>query len=382
MAERKGPLTGMRIVEMTGIGPVPYAAMLLADMGADIIRIDRPGGYPSVGPGLDFAAMQAASVFYRSRPMVELNLKSDTGRAVMMDLIGEADALIEGYRPGAMEALGIGPDEALARNPRLVFVRVTGWGQEGPLARTAGHDLNYIALSGALSLLGRDGAPPIGLPPLLGDMASGALFGVIGLLSAVLQARATGQGQVVDANIVDGSASLYTLITALSAMGAHNGGAGNNVLDGGRYYYRTYVCADGGHVAVGAIEGAFRRVLLDRLGLLDDPRFARDTPEDDAACTEILHDLFASESRSHWTTLFAGSDGCVTPVLSPSEAEADSHNTTRATFTRIDNVVQSSPAPRFSVTPGAVSMTPRAASNSAPEVLRRWGVSDATLANL
>ncbi len=373
MADRTGPLTGVRIVEMTGIGPVPYAAMLLADMGADIIRIDRPGGYPAPDATLDFAAMEAASVFFRSRPMVRIDLKSDTGRAEVLELIDRADGVIEGYRPGTMERLGLGPDICLARNPKLAFVRVTGWGQDGPLSRQAGHDLNYIARSGALSLFGRDGQSATAIPPLVGDMASGSLFAVAGLLAAVLQSRAGGSGQVVDANIVDGSASLYTLLSALTAMGAHNAPAGQNVLDGGRHYYRTYACADGA-VAVGAIEPAFRKVLLERLGLLEDACFQSGTAEDDAYCTATLARLFAAQPRSHWDALFADSDGCVTPVLSPSEAAGDPHVAARGTFLEIDGVTQAAPTPRFSGTPGQVSLSARKASRSEKNALVRWGI--------
>lgn len=373
MAPTSGPLAGIRIVEMTGIGPVPYAAMLLADMGADIIRIDRPGGYPAIDPTLDFASMEAASVFYRSRPLVQIDLKSDNGRQVMHDLIGKADALIEGYRPGAMEKLGLGPEPCLALNPKLAFVRVTGWGQDGPLAQRAGHDLNYIAKSGALSLFGRGGQQPVGIPPLVGDMASGSMFAVMGLLAAVLHARATGQGQVVDANIVDGSASLYTLLSALSAMGMHNAPAGANALDGGRHYYRTYTCADGRAVAVGAIEPAFRKVLLDRLGLLENPLFTSGLTEDDDACTLELKKIFATESSNHWDQLFRDTDGCVTAVLTPQEAADDPHNAARQTFVQVDGVLQAAPAPRFSATPGKISKTPRDASRPDAEALRAWG---------
>ncbi|MCR8825741.1 CaiB/BaiF CoA transferase family protein [Pseudosulfitobacter koreensis] len=372
MSDPTGPLTGVRIVEMTGIGPVPYAAMLLADMGADIIRIDRPGGYPALDPDLDFSAMDAASVFYRSRPVVQVDLKSDAGRAAVRGLIDKADAVIEGYRPGAMEALGLGPQDCLTRNPKLAFVRVTGWGQDGPMARQAGHDLNYIAKSGALSLFGRDGKPPVGLPPLVGDMASGALMAVIGLLSAVLCARAGGRGQVVDANIVDGSASLYTLLTALSAMGAHNAGAGGNVLDGGRYYYRTYACAEGGAVAVGAIEPAFRRILLERLNLADDPLFQNDDPKDEAARVARFSQIFASQPKEHWDQLFDGTDGCVTAILTPDEARRDPGLAARETFVQIDEVWQSNVTPRFSETPGSIQRTAREASRDDPGALSRW----------
>ena len=308
MGHAIGPLAGVRIIEMTGIGPVPHAAMLLADMGATVIRIDRPGGYPALGEGLDFASMSSAAIFYRGRPMVEVDLKTARGRDLVLRLIARADALIEGFRPGAMERLGLGPDPAHATNSALVYARVTGWGQDGPMAGMAGHDLNYLALSGALSLFGRDGLPPVGLPPLLGDMASGALMAVIGLLAGVMQARATGRGQVVDASIVHGSASLSTLIMSLAAMDLH-GPAGTNPLDGGRHYYRTYICADGKCIAVGAIEPAFRRILLDRLGLADDPRMR----DDDNYATRKLTDLFATQPRDHWAALFDGTDGCVTP---------------------------------------------------------------------
>ncbi|WP_372675157.1 CaiB/BaiF CoA transferase family protein [Aquicoccus sp.] len=373
MTDRRGPLTGLNIIEMTGIGPVPYASMLLADLGARVIRIDRPGGYPAPDPTLDFAQMGAASIFYRSRRMVKVDLKSALGRNLILRLIGRADALIEGYRPGTMERLALGPSEAHAANPRLSYVRVTGWGQDGPMAQMAGHDLNYIGLSGALSLFGRDSAPPRGLPPLVGDMAGGALFAVIGTLASIHAAKSTGQGQVVDSNIVDGSASLYSLLTALSAVGLH-GPAGTNALDGGRHYYRTYACSDGGYVAVGAIEPAFRWILLDRLGLADDPCFSGTTTDDEAHCTKTLEDLFRTAPRAYWERLFHDTDGCVTGILGPDDAAADPRNTTRDVFTQIDGVRQAGPAPRFSETPGAISISPRDASPSAPEALTEWGL--------
>ncbi|MFC2968020.1 CaiB/BaiF CoA transferase family protein [Acidimangrovimonas pyrenivorans] len=374
MRSRRGPLTGITIVELTGIGPAPYAAMLLADLGARVIRIDRPGGYPALGPGLDFEKMEAASVFYRSRPLVRVDLKSEAGRALLLRLVGEADALIEGYRPGTMERLGLGPEECHAVNPALAYVRVTGWGQDGPRALTAGHDLNYIGLSGALSLFGRDGVPPRGVPPLIGDMAGGALFAVIGLLSAVLHARASGEGQVVDAAITDGSASLYSLLTALAAMGAHDPRGGVNVLDGGRHYYRTYACADGQHIAVGAIEPAFRKVLLEKLGLMGDPRFLSGAPEDESHCTQLLTALFRSKPRAHWVALFEGTDGCVTPVLSLTEAPQDAHNRARGSFVEIDDIPQPAPAPRFAATPGVVSRSPAEAGRADPVALADWGL--------
>lgn len=382
MSTRKGPLTGVRIIELTGIGPVPYATMILADLGADVLRIDRPGGYPALGPNLDFAQMETASIFYRSRPLLRVDLKSDAGRALMLRLMGQADAVIEGYRPGTMERLGLGPDVCLAANPALAFVRVTGWGQEGPMAQMAGHDLNYIGLSGALSTFGQNGTPPVGVPPLIGDMAGGALFAVIGLLSAVMQARSTGTGQVVDTAIIDGSASLYTLLAALAAMGLHDTTGGVNPLDGGRHYYRTYRCADGTFVAVGAIEPAFRKVLLEKLGLLDDQRFQTDAPEDEAYCRDTFAACFAGAPRAHWTALFDGTDGCVTAVLSPEDAAAAPQNLARSTFMSVDNITQPAPAPRFSVTPGAVSLSPAKASRSDPTILTQWGFSEGEIAAL
>ncbi|MDF1749939.1 MAG: CaiB/BaiF CoA-transferase family protein [Alphaproteobacteria bacterium] len=372
----KGPLSGVKIVELTGIGPVPYAAMIMADLGAEIIRIDRPGGYPAIDPSLDFAAMDRASIFFRSRPLVRVDLKKQGGKDLVLDLIGKADAVIEGYRPGTMERLGLGPEPCHTKNSALAYIRVTGWGQSGPMAQMAGHDLNYIGVSGALSLFARDGKPAQGIPPLIGDMAGGALFAVIGCLSAVLHARSTGQGQVVDANIVDGSANLYTLMSALTAMGLHDAQAGGNVLDGGRHYYRTYSCSDGAPIAVGAIEPAFRRLLLERLDLQQDPRFLSGAAEDEAYRTATLTARFASQPRDYWINLFDGTDGCVTPVLTLDEAPGNAHNATRQVFCTVDDVVQPAPAPRFDQTPGAISISPAAASNSDPNALRAWNFTD------
>lgn len=383
MEQSTGPLAGVKIIEMTGIGPVPYAAMVLADLGAQVIRIDRPGGYPSLGDGLDFSAMTQAAIFYRSRPMVQVDLKSQAGRDLILRLAGDASALIEGYRPGTMERLGLGPDACHARNPALAYVRVTGWGQDGPMAGMAGHDLNYLGLSGVLSLFGRDGAPPRGMPPLVGDMAGGALFAVIGLLSAVMQARATGTGQMVDANIVDGSANLASLVTALGAVGTAGAAMpGAGPLDGARHFYRTYQCADGEWLVVGAIEPAFRKVLLSRLGLESEPRMVAARPEDDAHCADVLARIFRQKPRDHWVALFDGSDGCVTPVLSQSEAAAHPANRARDVFTRIDGVTQPAPAPRLSRTPGAIGRSPAEAARPDTHALSGWGLSEDDVSRL
>lgn len=373
-----GPLSGLRIVEFTGLGPVPFAAMLLADMGATVIRLDRPGGYPSPDPKLD-AAPQAA-LCNRSRPCIRVDLKSGEGRALAMRLIAQADALIEGYRPGTLERLGLGPEPCLAANPALAYVRATGWGQTGPLSDAAGHDLNYIGLSGALSLFTRDGAPPPAIPPLIGDMGGGALYAALGLLAATLCARMTGTGQVVDAAMVDGSASLYTLLAGLHAAGAHAARAGENLLDGGRYYYRCYRCADGLWITVGAIEPAFRAILLERLDLSDDPRFAPAAPE--AQSRAALTALFASAPRAHWLALFEGGDACVGPVLDLDEAPRHAANRARDAFLSLDGVAQPAPAPRFAETPSAVSLSPAQASAPDPQALRGWGFDEGEIAAL
>ncbi|WP_202903855.1 CaiB/BaiF CoA transferase family protein [Halocynthiibacter namhaensis] len=376
MSKRQGPLTHLKIVEFAGIGPAPYGAMLLADLGAKIIRIDRPGGYPALADGLDLSSMDAAAVCNRSRDLIRLDLKSEQGRATVLRLVSQADAVIEAYRPGTMEKLGLGPDICLNANPKLAYVRMTGWGQTGPMSQMAGHDMNYLGLSGALSLFGRDGAATQGIPPLVGDMGGGAMFMVLGLLAAVMQARAGGAGQVVDAAIVDGSASLFALLSGLNAMGQQDYTAGENPLDGGRHFYRTYICADGEYVVVGAIEGAFRKTLLERLDLLLDPDLTRPTADNEAVCVAKLSGVFASHPRQHWVDRFQDTDGCVTPVLSVPEAATAPHNQARGVFETLNDVLQPAPAPRFSATPGAISASPIDANKHAPHALGGWGFTD------
>jgi alpha-methylacyl-CoA racemase len=356
--------------------------MLLADLGAEVIRLDRPGGYPPPAPSLKFEEMGANAYFNRGRRSLRVDLKTAEGQALARRLLSRADAVVEGYRPGTMERLNIGPDRCLAANPKLVYVRTTGWGQGGPLAPTAGHDLNYIGMSGALSLFGTDGVLPPGIPPLIGDMAGGGLFMALGVLAGVLCARETGVGQVVDAAIIDGSAVLYTLLSALQKSGGHTEPAGRNILDGGRYYYRTYRCADRGYVAVGAIEPAFRKALLEGLNLHTDEGFASAAPQDDAYCTTRLAEIFAGQPRDHWRAVFDGSDACVTPVLSLSEAERDSHARARASFVEVEGVVQPAPAPRFERTPGRVAIGGSEASRNDPDVLLAWGFDADEIAQL
>jgi alpha-methylacyl-CoA racemase len=370
-----GPLEGVRIVEFAGLGPAPFGAMLLADLGADIIRLDRPGGYPAPHESLSFEQFGKFAFYNRNRRAVRLDLKAAAGRDAALRLISNADALIEPFRPGVMEKLALGPDVCLAANPRLLYARMTGWGQTGPLAHTAGHDLNYIGLSGALGLFNPSPEHVPGIPPLIGDMGGGGLFMAFGLLAGIISARETGRGQVMDACIVDGSAALYATIKSLRKAGAWPNPAGRNTIDGGRYFYRVYRCADGGLVSVGAIEPAFRKVLLDRLGLAGDPTFANDNETMEAERRDKIAHVFAQKTRDEWAALFASTDGCVAPVLSMDEAETHPQALARNAFMEIDGITQPTPAPRFSKTPAAIAISPQDASRSDPQALGAWGFS-------
>jgi alpha-methylacyl-CoA racemase len=370
-----GPLSGVRIVEFAGLGPAPFGAMMLADLGADIIRIDRPGGYPAPDPGLDFEKFGKFAFYNRNRRTVRLDLKAAKGREAALHLVTHADALIEPFRPGVMEKLGLGPTECLAANPRLLYARMTGWGQSGPLARTAGHDLNYIGLSGALGLFKPHPEDEPAIPPLVGDMGGGGLFMAFGLLAGVISARTTGKGQVMDAAIVDGSALLYATIKSLHKAGVWPNAAGGNTIDGGRYFYRVYRCSDGLLISVGAIEPAFRAVLLKKLELASDPAFANDDAALETERRDKVAGAFAKKPRDEWAALFAETDGCVAPVLSMDEAEAHPHALARNAFPEIDGVSQPAPGPRFSATPGDIRIAPEAASRSDPQALAAWGFS-------
>lgn len=342
-----GPLNGLKIIEMGGIGPGPFCAMLMADLGANVLRIDR-----TTDAGLGVRKQLRHDLTRRNRPSIALDLKSDKGREAALELIAGADALIEGFRPGVMERLGLGPDACLARNPRLAYVRMTGWGQSGPLARRAGHDINYIALTGALHAMGSPGAaPPVPLN-LVGDYGGGAMFAVVGLLSAVTSARATGRGQVVDAAMTDGTAVLSSLFHALSAGGLWSSARGSNLLDGGAPFYRCYACSDG-FVAVGALEPPFFAALVAGLKLDFDPASQYDQTRwaDLAAALEAA---FAAQPRDHWTAVFQDTDACVTPVLSFAEAADHPHLAARRTLLPIDGLTQPATAPRLSLTPGRI----------------------------
>lgn len=365
-ARGAGPLTGVRVVELAGIGPGPFAAMLLADLGADVVRVDRPGG---PGIGVD----PAHDVTNRNKRSVIVDLKSAEGPARVLDLAERADILIEGYRPGVAERLGVGPEDCHARNPRLVYGRMTGWGQQGPLAQRAGHDVAYIAVTGALGMIGQPDRPPAVPANLVGDYAGGSLYLVVGVLAALHHARVTGAGQVVDAAIVDGTAHLTAMIHGMLAAGGWQDRRAANLLDGGCPYYGTYETADGGHMAVGALEQRFYEEFLRRLGLADLIP-ARTDPTRWGELRERIAARFKSRTRDAWTAVFEGSDACVAPVLSLREAPRHPHLAARGTFTEHAGLTQPAPAPRFSATPTAVRTAPALPGTGTTAVARDWDV--------
>ncbi|MFJ4690243.1 CaiB/BaiF CoA transferase family protein [Streptomyces sp. NPDC088766] len=361
-----GPLAGVRVVELAGIGPGPFAAMLLADLGADVVRVDRPGG-PSLGIDPDH------DVTNRNKRSVLVDLKAPDGPARVLDLAARADVLIEGNRPGVAERLGVGPEACHARNPRLVYGRMTGWGQDGPLARRAGHDITYIALTGTLGMIGTPGTPPPAPANLLGDYAGGSLYLVVGVLAALHHARATGTGQVVDAAVVDGTAHLSAMIHGMLSAGSWQDRRAANLLDGGCPYYGTYETADGGHMAVGALEPRFYEEFVRLLGL-DDFTDARTDWTRWGDLREAVTARFASRTRAEWTAVFEDTDACVAPVLSLREAPHHPHLAARGTFTDHDGLTQPAPAPRFSVTPTAVRGGPARPGADTAAVARDWDV--------
>jgi crotonobetainyl-CoA:carnitine CoA-transferase CaiB-like acyl-CoA transferase len=371
-----GVLSGVRVVEIAGLGPAPFCGMLLADMGAEVVLVERGGG------GGDPLSLGRNAIVHRGKRSVALDLKDPAAVDAVLRLVDGADALIEGMRPGVMERLGLGPDACLARNPRLVYGRMTGWGQDGPLAQAAGHDINYIALSGALWFSGAPGEPPMAPPTLVGDLGGGALYLAMGVLAALLSARASGAGQVVDAAIVDGSASLMNLLLSAHAAGQQPFERGRGLLDG-PHWYGAYACADGQFVTVGALEPQFNALLLARLGLADDPDFAnaydaRRWPR----LRERLAALFATRPRAHWVELLEGSDACFAPVLTPREALAHPHLAARGVYAEREGVLQAAPAPRFSGTPSSTPGVVPSRGEHGEQVLREAGVDDATIARL
>ncbi|KES08951.1 carnitine dehydratase [Streptomyces toyocaensis] len=365
-APGSGPLTGVRVVELAGIGPGPFAAMLLADLGADVVRVDRPGG---PGLGID----PARDVTNRNKRSVIVDLKDPDGPARVLDLAERADILVEGYRPGVAERLGVGPGDCHARNPRLVYGRMTGWGQRGPLADRAGHDIAYIALTGTLGMIGDPDRPPAVPANLLGDYAGGSLYLVVGVLAALHHARATGTGQVVDAAIVDGTAHLSSMIHGMLAAGAWQDRRGANLLDGGCPYYGVYETADGGHMAVGALEPRFYAEFLRLLGLDDRAGAHADVTRWPELRARVAA-RFRTRTRDAWAARFDGSDACVAPVLSLREAPHHPHLAARSTFTDHAGVTQPAPAPRFSATPTTVRTGPARPGADTDDVARDWDV--------
>ena len=372
-----GVLDGMRIIEIAALGPAPFCGMLLADMGAEVILVERPAG----GAG-DPLALGRNAIVHRGKRSIALDLKNPLAIEAVLRLVDGADALIEGMRPGAMERLGLGPALCHARNPRLVYGRMTGWGQDGPLAQAAGHDINYIALSGALWFSGAPGTPPTAPPTLVGDLGGGALYLAMGVLAAVLGARRSGRGQVVDAAIVDGSANLMNLLLSAHAAGRQPFERGCGLLDG-PHWYASYACADGLFVSIGALEPKFNALLFERLGLAGDPDFDRpDDPNSWARLRERLAAVFATRVRSHWVALLEGSDACFAPVLAPDEARLHPHLAARAVYAERDGVLQAAPAPRFSATPsGPPGGVPERGQHGA-ELLRAAGFADDEIAAL
>lgn len=364
---RTGPLTGVRVVEIAGIGPGPFAATLLADLGADVIRVDRPGG-----PGLAATAPDE-DLLTRGRPSVAVDLRHPQGAQVVLDLVEHADLLLEGYRPGVAERLGIGPDACLARNPALVYGRMTGWGQDGPFAQSAGHDLNYIALSGALHLSGRRDGPPQFPANLLGDFGGGSLYLVVGLLAGLLEARSSGQGQVVDAAIVDGTAHLTTLLVAMANSGLWKHDRGTNLLDSGAPFYDVYETSDGEWMSLGALEPQFWDIFVERFGA-DLPD--RDDPAHWGELREAIAARFAERTQQEWRETYDGTDACVAPVLSWSDGAEHPHLAARGTYVEHEGRFQPAPAPRFSRTPAQLSTPPTRAGQDSRIALQAWGITD------
>lgn len=358
-----GPLKGMRVVEFAGLGPAPFCGMLLSDLGADVIRIDRRDAKPAA----------PHHVTHRGRRSVALNLKDPRAVALCLDLMARAEIVFEGFRPGVMERLGLGPEVALTRNPKLVYGRMTGWGQDGPLAQAAGHDINYIALTGALHAIGTKERP---VPPLnlIGDFGGGSLYLALGLLSAVLHARATGQGQVVDAAMVDGAASLMSYFFGFRAEGVHTAERGANRLDGGAHFYDVYQCSDGQWIALGSIEPQFYALLRQKAGLTD-PAFAMQLDRTQWPALKVkLANVIATKTRAEWCELMENTDVCFAPVLEIDEAPKHPHNVERKSFVEVAGVVQPAPAPRFTLTPGAVQGPPPEIGAHNVSGLRDWGL--------
>jgi alpha-methylacyl-CoA racemase len=368
-----GPLAGFRIIEIAGIGPGPFAAMMLADMGAEVVRVDRAQSVRGPAP-----ESPHYDVLLRGRRNIAIDLKHPDGVATLLDLVESADAIIEGFRPGVMERLGVGPEVCLERNPKLVFGRMTGWGQEGPYAQAAGHDINYISLAGALAHFGRAGEAPV--PPLnmVGDFGGGGMFLAFGVVCALLEAQRSGVGQVVDTAMVDGAAVLMSMFWAFSAIGMFDEKApGTNLLDTGAHFYDVYRCADDRYISIGSIEPQFYAELLRLTGLDGDPEFAKQMDRQEwPALKERLAHVFSEKTCDEWCEIMEATDVCFAPVLTMSEAAAHPHNVARGTFTEVAGAPQPAPAPRFSRTVPEIDRPPAHPGQQTREVLADWGVAD------
>jgi alpha-methylacyl-CoA racemase len=369
-----GPLQGLRIIEIAGIGPTQFCGMLLGDLGADVLRLEREGADDS-----GIAIPAEFNLMNRSRSVMTVDLKSERGQALVLRLAEQADALFEGFRPGVMERLGLGPDECLTRNPKLVYGRMTGWGQDGPLAQSAGHDANYIALSGVLGAIGERGGDPVYPLILAGDLGGGGLYLAFGMLAALLEASRSGQGQVVDAAIVDGAANLMTLFHGLLAAGLWRDQRGSNMLDGGAPFARPYRTKDGRHVVIQPLENRFFRQLLERMGIDDIDASRQYDPSCWPEIEKRLAETFASRSREEWCEMLEGSDACFAPVLSLTEVSVHPHMAARKTLLEVDGIEQPGPAPRFSRTAAEIRC-PAARPLDPADLLQRWGLDEEEIA--
>jgi alpha-methylacyl-CoA racemase len=373
-----GPLKGLKVIELAGIGPAPMAAMMMSDMGAEVIRVVR---LPASGLGI--AMPYKVNFLCRGRNSIAVDLKNPEAIEALLELIDQADILIEGFRPGVMERLGMGPEVCLERNPKLVFGRVTGWGQEGPLSKSAGHDLNYIALSGALHAIGRSNDEPP-TPPLnlVGDFGGGTMFVVVGILAALHEVKNSGKGQVVDAGMVDGALSLMTSIYGMQAAGIQSDERASNIIDSGSHFYNTYETRDGKYVSIGSIETKFYALLLEKLGLDPDSLPPQMERESWPAMKEKFKEIFLTKTRDEWCALMENTDICFAPVLSLAEAADYSHNKERGSFVDVEGVMHPAPAPRFSATPSSIkSPTPQTGVHT-DEVFADWGMSADKIAAL
>jgi alpha-methylacyl-CoA racemase len=366
-----GPLAGLKVVEMAGIGPAPFCAMLLADMGAEVIRIDR-----LVASDIGIPVPPKFDLLNRSKRSIAIDLKSEQGKETVLGLIEKADVLIEGFRPGVMERLGLGPDICLAKNPGLVYGRMTGWGQDGPLSQAAGHDLNYIALTGALNAMGRAGEVPAIPLNLVGDFAGGSLYLAMGILAAIYSVKNGGQGQVVDAAIVDGTANLLSLMYSYWQMGGWSLQRGTNIVDSGAPFYEVYETSDGRYITIAAVEKKFYLELIERIGLSGQDLPKQGSAKDWPQLKQRFSELFKTRTQKEWCEILEGTDACFAPVLDIEECIAHPHNSFRKIHLEIDGVINPAPAPRFSHTPSEISKTPSAIGEDSSEILADWGYSN------